>query len=387
MKSPTWPRPSRAPWWLRSEPMTPEAADLKSRLRHELTQLITVNRSDRRWPMPLAAALSSGLPLLVGAYFGHLDYGLISSLGGLIFLYLLETPMYHRMVVLLACAFAMLASYAAGVISQLYAPATVPALTCTAILVTMACRYYNMPPPGSFFFVMAASVGAHTPGNILEVPLKVGLLAMGCLLACLIAFIYSLLMLRRLPPKPIPALPAPTFDFVVFDSVIIGAFVGLALAIAQALQLPQPYWVPISCLAVIQGMTLRAVWTKQIHRIIGTGIGLLLAWGVMLLPLTPWTLPLVMIALAFCIEMLIVRHYALAAIFITPMTILLVEAATLGQTQPATLILGRFWDTVLGCLVGLLGGVCLHSPRFRAVASPLIRRLVPAGLVTTTPSP
>ena len=366
--------------------MTQPAADFWSKLRAELASLTTVNRSDRRWPMPFAAALASGLPLLVGAWFGHLDYGLISSLGGLVFLYLFDTPMHHRMVALLACAFAMVASYAAGVFSQLYAPAAIPALTATAIVVTMACRYYNMPPPGSFFFVMAASVGAHTPGGILDVPLKVGLLAMGCLLASLIAFLYSLITLRQQAPKPIPVLPKPTFDFVVFDSVIIGAFVGIALLLAQALQLAQPYWVPISCLAVIQGMTLRAVWTKQIHRIVGTGIGLLLAWGVLLLPLTPWTLPLVMIALAFCIEMLIVRHYALASIFITPMTILLVEAASLGQTQPAIVIQARFWDTVLGCLVGLLGGICLHSPGFRARLSPLIRRLMPNGLVTA-PSP
>lgn len=363
------------------------AAQLISWLRAEWGSLTRFNRSDRRWPMPFAAALSSGLPLLVGASFGHLDYGLISSLGGMLFLYLPETPMYHRMVVLLACAFALIASYAAGVISQLYPPATIPALTITAILVTMVSRYYGMPPPGSFFFVMAASIGAHTPGGILDVPLKVGLLTMGCLLASLIAFLYSLITLRRQPPRPIPPLPAPTFDFVVFDAVIIGLFVGIALALAHALQLVQPYWVPVSCLAVLQGMTLRAVWTKQIHRIVGTTIGLLLAWGVLLLPLSAWTIPLVMIALAFCIEMLIVRHYALAAIFITPLTILLVEAATLGQTSPAPLIAARFWDTVLGCLVGLLGGVCLHSPRFRATVSPLIRRLLPTGLTSTPPVP
>ena len=66
--------------------------------------LVTIKPSDRPWQMPFAAALANGLPLFVGAYFGHLEYGLISSLGGLAFLYLPDTPMAHRMVSLMAAA-------------------------------------------------------------------------------------------------------------------------------------------------------------------------------------------------------------------------------------------------------------------------------------------
>lgn len=350
-------------------------------MQAELRHLTTINASDRRWQMPFAAALASGLPLLVGAYFDHMDYGLISSLGGLVFLYLPETPMYHRMVLLMASAFAMIASYALGVISHFFPPLMMLVLTFTAILVTMLCRYYNLSPPGSLFFIMAASIGAYSPGEVMQVPLKVGLLTMGSLLACLIAFFYSVFMLRRVPPKPVTPLPPATFDFVVFDSIIIGAFVGISLALAQALQLEQAYWVPVSCLAVIQGMSLRAVWNKQLQRVIGTGVGLLLAWGLLSLPLEKWSISFVMIMLAFLIEVLIVRHYAIAAIFITPMTILLVEASTLGHASPNVLIQARFFDTVLGCLVGLAGGVCLHSPRFRTVVGAQIRRLVPSRLM------
>lgn len=356
-------------------------ARLKLLVQAELQHLTTINVSDRRWQMPFAAALASGLPLLVGAYFDHMDYGLISSLGGLVFLYLPETPMYHRMVSLMACAFAMIASYALGVMSHFFPPVMMLVLTFTAILVTMVCRYYNLGPPGSLFFIMAASIGANSPGEVMQIPLKVGLLTMGSLLACLIAFFYSIFMLRRVPPKPVTPLPPPTFDFVVFDSIIVGAFVGISLALAQALQLEQAYWVPVSCLAVIQGMSLRAVWNKQLQRVIGTCIGLLLSWGLLSLPLDKWSISFVMIGLAFLIEVLIVRHYALAAIFITPMTILLVEATTLGHASPNVLIQARFFDTVLGCLVGLVGGVCLHSPGFRAVVGRQIRRLVPSRLL------
>ena len=347
-------------------------------LREELRQLTTVRASDRPWQMPFAAALASGLPLLVGAWFGRMDHGLVSSLGGLVFLYLPETPMSHRMVSLMACAFGMTACYALGVMSHLLPAVMMVVLTFTAMLVTMVCRFYRLAPPGSLFFIMAAAIGAYSPGDVLQVPLKVGLLFMGCLLACLIAFIYSIHILRRRPAQPVAPLPAATFDFVVFDAVVIGVFVGISLALAQLLHLEKAYWVPVSCLAVIQGMSLRAVWDKQLQRIVGTGIGLLLSWGLLSLPLDPWSLSLTMIVLTFVVETAVVRHYGFAAIFITPLTILLAEATTLGQGPSGALIEARFFDTVLGSLVGLAGGVCLHSPAFRGVAGRALRRLVPA---------
>lgn len=327
--------------------------------------------------MPFAAALASGLPLLVGAYFGRMDYGLVSSLGGLVFLYLPETPLHHRMVSLMACAFAMTACYALGVMSHLLPALMMVVLTFTAILVTMLCRFYRVGVPGSLFFIMAAAIGAYAQGDIFQVPLKVGLLAMGCLLACLIAFFYSIHILRRRAPRAIEPLPAPTFDFVVFDAVVIGLCVGISLALAQLLQLGNAYWVPVSCLAVIQGMTLRAVWDKQLHRLLGTGIGLLLSWGLLTLPLDKWSISLLMMLLTFVIETAVVRHYGFAAIFITPMTILLADAATLGHGSAAALIQARFFDTLLGCFVGLVGGFCLHNQRFRTTVGGSMRRLIP----------
>ena len=351
------------------------------RLRAEVSHLTAVTASDRRWQMPFAAALATGLPLLVGAYFDHLDYGLVSSLGGLVFLYLPNTPLSHRMVALMACAFALVACFTLGVISHFFPPVMMGVLTFIAILVTMVCRFYGLGPPGSLFFVMAASIGAYAPVEVLQVPLQVGLLTMGCLLACLIALFYSVHVLRLEAPQAVRPLPPATFDFVIFDSVIIGVFVGISLALAQALQLERPYWVPVSCLAVVQGMSLRAVWNKQLHRIVGTGIGLLLSWGLLMLPLEKWSVSLLMMLLAFIIETAVVRHYAIAVIFITPLTIFLAEATTLGHGSPDVMIQARFFDTVLGSVVGLLGGVCLHSPRFRAVVGRQMRRLTPSRLV------
>src|SRR5690606_12426323 len=99
---------------------------------------------------------------------------------------------------------------------------------------------------------------------------------------------------------------------------------------------------------------------------------------------TPWTVALVMMLLTFAIEWLVVRNYGIATILITPLTILLAEAATLGaQTSHTALIQSRFFDTALGCMVGLGGGVILHQPHLRAMVGRPLWALVPARLKQT----
>lgn len=355
-------------------------AKFKNMIRAELEHLTTITPSDRPWQMPFTAALAIGLPLLVGAYFNHLDYGLVSSLGGLVFLYLPNTPMHHRMVTIMACAFAITSCYALGVLSHFSSALMVPVLTFISILITMLCRFYSLTMPGSLFFIMAAAIGAYTPLEPLQVPLMVGLVSMGSLLACLLAFFYSLHALHQRAAKATPPLATPTFDYVVFDSVIIGIFVGISLLLAQSLHLEKAYWVPVSCLAVIQGVSIRAIWNKQLHRIAGTSIGLLVSWGLLLLMTDKWIICLTIMLLTFMIEMVVVRHYALAAIFITPLTILLAEAATMKHETVTLLIQARFLDTVLGCLIGLAGGVCIHNPAFRKIVGKQIKRLIPSNI-------
>lgn len=355
--------------------MPDDRTPLRRLLKEELDQLATVNPSHRPWQMPFAAALALGLPMFAGVYIGHMNIGMVASLGGLVFLYLPGTALHHRMVWLMACAFGMVACFALGLASHLLPGLDVAALTLIAIFATMACRFYGVGPPGSLFFVMAAAIAVYSPLSLPQLPARVGLIALGCLLACLIALLYSLFILRRCPPAPAPALQGD-FDSVVVASVLIGLFVGLSLLLARSLQLERAYWVPVSCLAVIQGASLRAVWQRQLQRVLGTGVGLLLAWALLRLPFTPLGMALLITLLAFVIEILVVRHYGLAVVFITPLTIYLAEAATMGQGTPGELVQARLLDTVLGCLVGLAGGACLHSPRLRGNAERLLRRVL-----------
>ena len=235
-------------------------ARLRQALLNEWRHLVAFRSSTRRWPMPVAAALSSGLPLVVAAMLGHIEAGLVASLGGLVFLYLPETPLQHRMVTLMACGFAMTASYAMGLCVHALGIAALraPLIALVALVVSMAVRYYRLPPPGPLFFVMAAAIGAYTPLPMERLPTQVGLLFLGVLGAGIIAFSYSLAVLSRWAAAPVPEQRPATFDFVVVDSVVIAAAVGASLLLAEMLQLSRPYWVPVSCMAVAQGASLRA---------------------------------------------------------------------------------------------------------------------------------
>lgn len=346
-------------------------------LASEWRHLTHVNRSDRPWEMPVAAALATGLPLCAGVAYGEPGLGLAGSLGGLVFLHLPNTRLPHRMAWLMACAFGMTASHALGMLGHYHPSLTVPLLALITLLVTMVCRFYAAPPPGSLFFVMAAAIGAFSPFHGRDAIAQIGAVALGTVLAVAIAFLYSLrVVMRHGVPAPSRRPPAG-FDFVVVDSVVIAAFVGLSLLAAQALQLERPYWVPVSCLAIIQGASLRAAWTRQLQRIIGTALGLLLFFAIAQMPLGPWGLAGTVTALALVIEVFVVRHYGLATVFITPLALLLAEAGQATAMPPLPLMQARLTDTVLGAVIGLAGAACLHSARCRELIGTGLRRLRP----------
>jgi uncharacterized membrane protein YccC len=77
---------------------------------------------------------------------------------------------------------------------------------------------------------------------------------------------------------------------------------------------------------------------------------------------------LAILTMMLCIETLVDRHYGLAVIFITPLTIFIAEYGSgLPFTEQAyqEVILARLFDTIIGCLVGLSGGVVIHSTNLR----------------------
>src|SRR5690606_39286721 len=71
----------------------------------------------------------------------------------------------------------------------------------SCVVASMMARYYRLAPPGIIFMVMAAAIAAYTPVFLSEIRQRVGLVTLGALFACIVAFLYSLYRVRRVAPS------------------------------------------------------------------------------------------------------------------------------------------------------------------------------------------
>ncbi len=102
----------------------------------------------------------------------------------------------------------------------------------------------------------------------------------------------------------------------------------------------------------------RAQAVRGLHRLLGTGVGLLVAAALLGLDLAGLGLVLVVVALQVTAELLVGRNYALALVAITPLALLMVHLAS--PVPVGTLLLDRAVETLLGVAVGLAVGRALR---------------------------
>lgn len=218
-------------------------------------------------------------------------------------------------------------------------------------------------PPGNFFFVMITAMAIATPKPVETMASGIGNLALGVIIACTIGLLYSLFTLRRKVGRENAVVFQQNKYTNITESIIFGATVGTSLLVAKVLQMENPYWVPISCMAVMQGISTSHVWERAMHRVLGTIIGLGLTWLVLLFPLNVWQVCFCIIALQTIVEFFVVRNYGLAAIFISMLTVFLAEPNIALTQHSSSLISARLIDTLIGSTIGVIGGWLLYHEK------------------------
>lgn len=327
-----------------------------------IKQLLVLKKATRPWHIPFMASLAIGVPALLGAWFSRFDLGILSCMGAMVFLYIQPIPMSQRMVRLIVCSFGLSACFALGLVAGFNPYAAAFTLFGVAFFATIITRLYAIPPPGSFFFILVAVMGTNLKFDLALIPVRVGLITLGGILSCIMAYFYSLWAIRRQQVIIPEAAEPPRIYAIVLEAAVIAFFVGGSYGLALSIGLGNPYWVPISCAAIMQGATFRMVWQRKVHRIVGTAMGLGLATWIFKLPLNPYEVALLIMLLNFIVEFLVVRNYGLAVIFITPLTVLFAEVSS-ANLLPNVLLSNRLLDIVLGSVIGFVGGWLMYHPR------------------------
>lgn len=281
------------------------------------------------------------------------------------------------MLVMFVCSFGMMLSYSVGLIFSFNPIVAVLVFGTLAIVVHYVARTFNMKPPGSFFFIMIAAIAFMMPNDLSLAPQKIGIFTLGTMGAFLLALIYSLLIKHDLKEN------TSQLSIVIdrnpyhngIESALVGLFMAVSLAVSYIFEMNNGYWIPISALAVLQGANSYIVGKRAIHRILGTSVGLLLCFVILTNFNSNVGIAISIIILQVIIELLIARHYALAVVFITPISILLAEAGSVSRLDPQQLIESRFLDILIGSAIGVVGGFFIYSQKVRVYSTIQLRKM------------
>ena len=321
------------------------------------------NPPSRHWHFFVLGGVCVGLPVLIGSFVGGFSQSILAAMGAIVILYLPADRLSKRMVTLSVCSFGFLACFALGMLSALYPWLTVMMLAFTTFLAVTVCRYFSIPQPAGFFFVLISCVASHIPYEPAKLFENIGLVAAGGLLSCVVALFYSFIF----PAKPATEVQRQPPDVVniTLAAAVISVCVSGSLALGMLLGLDNPYWVPISCMAILQGINFKQIWHRKLHRITGTLLGLGVVWLIFSFNPSHLQLAIILMLLQGTIEFLVARNYALAVMFITPLTVIFAEANST-TLAPIGLVAIRFVDICLGSFIGFVGGWLLHRSRWVA---------------------
>ncbi|MBX7449486.1 FUSC family protein [Mycolicibacterium sp. 3033] len=420
-----------------------------------------------RLPGAVRAAVSTAIPVLVGAAVGSVGAGLIATLGAFTSRFGVGRPYLSRAVQLAVIAIALAAAVAAGSLAADVAWAGVLTVSAVAVIAVWLCSALRIGPPGAYVFVVACAAGIGVSASRLS-PWQIGgLVLAGGAVAWAVQMVGAMTGFRRperaavqaaaervagyldaiggpdedtarhqaaralhqawtalidhqpvasgssrlhrlratnhavhvlfaradrdgaelarslgrfdtdpdtiahrntgqRPPAAVPArhlLRAALRTGSQTRRVLVRVAIGVPLAgfAAVGLGVDRAYWAMAAAVLILhQGAPLRHAMRRGAERLLGTWIGLALAAAIIVIHPQGWLLAAVLALLTFAIEMLVVRNYLLASVFITATALTIGTAShPLEPGQVGHLLLTRGVDTLIGCAIGLTVYVAL----------------------------
>ncbi len=116
--------------------------------------------------------------------------------------------------------------------------------------------------------------------------------------------------------------------------------------------LPFPYWAQIAAVVPLSAPGRAAQVERGVHRVVGSSLGIVTTAFLLSFPSEPWQLVVWVVVMQFVAELYVLRNYALALMFITPLALLMVQMAHPQEAGP--MLQARVVETTIGVAVGIV---------------------------------
>ncbi|GAA3287311.1 FUSC family protein [Arthrobacter citreus] len=223
--------------------------------------------------------------------------------------------------------------------------------TVVAVLISVAADFLRIRPAGPFTYIFAFTATAAAPfsGSIGEAALAVSGSAATAVLLGIAGRVHA----RRHTPIMLPQrTPPPEASSVFAHAGRYAAAVAGAGSLALVLGPGHSYWAMLAACAPIAAADAAHAPARAGHFILGTYGGVLLSALLLQPDWTPVQLAILLAALQFGGEVYVIRHYALAMVFLTPVALLMTEFVSVQPVRELTV--DRAVETTIGALVAVV---------------------------------
>jgi hypothetical protein len=330
-----------------------------SPLRAWSRDLVAVGAHRGAHRVALRAGISVAVPLLTIWLLGHVEWSLYAAFGAFTALYGRTSSPVHRLRMQSSAALVMVTSLVLGV-----AVATLPnpewSIVIVAAIWTMVVAAVsdalNWHPPGPLFAVFALCAVASVPVQSTSFRDAALVSIASALFSIAVGFLgHSRAERRSTVMRAGPARPTVRQRFSGREEWFLllrfGAAAGIAGALSTALHIGHPYWAIVAAIVPISGVTMSHSLVRATHRVVGTFLGLIVAWAILSFEPAGLIGILIVVALQIGAELFVGRNYALALIFVTPLALVMIALAH--PVGAVVLIQDRAVETVLGTAVAL----------------------------------
>lgn len=314
------------------------------------------------------AGLQTGLTAVVALTLVYLsawsEFVGFAGLGALVALFARHSSHWQRhwMLLLAAAIQTGLVFLMSGVaFLEWSVPAQLALLSIICGLLMFICSSTALGAPGPLIFLFAAGACVGSEPNWPQVVDRTLVTGAATLVGWFICMITS--FWRYVPKEQTASANAQIRPLKSRLIAAVRTLIGAAIAVYlvhYGFEAHYPAWAAMGALAVMQGAHLHLSMNRALQRMVGTTMGAVIAWFLLVQEPSIWTLIAVIGVFQLLTEIFIGSNYALGQMFIAPMALLTMHLAAPWVSSEA-MVPERVLDTVVGACIGMVIAVLFST--------------------------